>query len=596
MVFGLKQPCVLGVVRVATSLPGSWRQGLAALATLFAREPAFELPADFLPEPQRDAFAVVNALAQLTGAAQRHCRIAVSDRHFARLLPEESTLKAIALRCYLPAAQARATLAALQWAGEVVNAALTDAASVVGPVDWLAQLESQLDRFAEAGTNRFSILGTAYRMGISVSALTPNVVVLGQGKNARWMNSSVTDLTPVIGVHIATDKQSTASVLRAAGLPGPEHYRAGSVADALAAAQKLGFPVVVKPADQEQGLGVAADLRSEAMVAQAWEQARAVSQNILVERHADGRTHRLTVFQGRVIRVTQRVAGGVVGDGLQTIEALIALKKDLPLRRPRGWQTEHGRLGLDDEALGLLAQNGLAPSSVPAAGQYVRLRRRDNISAGGENLKIALAQVHPDNIRLAEDAALLLKLDFAGIDLISRDIADSWLSNGAVICEVNSQPQLGANSHADAYEAILQGLVVGDGRVPLHLVVCRDDPALHERLAAKLPHQLGVSAVSSKHGLFRQGARCSHAFDDGFAAARALLHRWDLEAGACLMSPTEIASNGLPTDVFASAHWVSAGLEPETESGLVREVKSLIASHVKGNPENQAGLRSVTNR
>jgi cyanophycin synthetase len=596
MAFGLKQPCVVGVVRVATALPGSWRQCLTALTQMFAQEPAFEPMADFVPEARRDAFDVANVLAQLAGAAQRHCRIAVSDRHFLRLLPEACSQESIALRCYLPVSQASATLAALQWAGEAVNASLADAAAVGKPADWMEGLESQLDRFAEAGTNRFSILLTAYRLGISVSALTPNVVVLGQGKNARWMNSSVTDLTPAIGIRIAMDKHATASVLRAAGLPGPEHYRVSSAEAAVEIAQKMGFPVVVKPSDQEQGRGVAADLRSAEMVAQAWNQARAVSENILVERHADGRTHRLTVFQGRVIRVTQRVAAGVVGDGLQTIEALLALNNDRPLRRARGWQTEHSRVSLDDEALGLLAQNGLSPSSVPAEGQYVRLRRRDNISTGGENLKLALAQVHPDNIRLAEDAALLLKLDFAGIDLISRDLADSWLSNGAIICEVNSQPQLGANSHADAYEAILRGLVVGDGRVPLHLVICRDDPALHQRLAAKLPAQLGVSAVSSKHGLFREGARCSHAFSNGFAAAQALLHRWDLEAGACLMSPTEIASNGLPTDVFASAHWVSVGLEGEAQSGLIREVKSLIALHVKGNPENQAGLRSVTNK
>ena len=86
------------------------------------------------------------------------------------------------------------------------------------------------------------------------------------------------------------------------------------------------------------------------------------------------------------------------------------------------------------------------------------------------------------------------------------------------------------------------------------------------------------------------------AFDDGLVAAQALLLRWDLEAGACLMSPSEIAQHGLPADVFASAHLVEAGLRSDIDSGLVRQVQSLIALHVQGTPENQAGLRSVTNK
>ena len=596
MAFGLKQPCVVGVVHIATSLPGSWPQGLAALMGLFARDSALKPATDVGPHAEKMALEMADILARVTGAAQRHCRIAVSDKHFVRLLPEQSLEGAIAIRFYLPVSKWKATLTALHWAGEAANAAMIDVAAVDGPADWLGQLESRLDRFAESGTNRFSILSAAYRMGISVSALTSEVVVLGQGKNARWMNSSITDLTPAIGVRIATNKQATASVLRAAGLPGPQHHRVASAKAAVEAAEKLGYPVVVKPADQEQGRGVAANLRDADMVAQAWEQASAVSKNILVERHAEGNTHRLTVFQGRVIRVTQRITAGVVGDGKHTIESLVALKTSLPAHRPRGWQSDHSRVSLDSEALGLLAQNGLTPASVPAAGQHVRLRRRDNISAGGENVKMTLAQVHPDNIRVAEDAALLLKLDFAGIDLITPNIADSWLTNSAVICEVNSQPQLGANSHADAYEAILQALVPSDGRIPLHLVICQDAPALHQELVTKLSAQLGVSAISSRYGLYRHGERCSMAFDDGFAAAQALLHRWDIEACACLMSPSDIVQHGLPADVFASAQLVKAGLESEIDSGLVRQVQSLIAMHVQGNWKNQAGLRNVTNK
>ena len=77
------------------------------------------------------------------------------------------------------------------------------------------------------------------------------------------------------------------------------------------------------------------------------------------------------------------------------------------------------RLALDAEADELLAEQGLQVDAVPEAGREVLLRRKANISAGGTHRLVDPSQVHPDNLLLAQRAAALLRLDLAGIDLIS---------------------------------------------------------------------------------------------------------------------------------------------------------------------------------
>lgn len=50
--------------------------------------------------------------------------------------------------------------------------------------------------------------------------------------------------------------------------------------------------------------------------------------------------------------------------------------------------------------------------------------------------------VHPDNRALAERAARLVRLDIAGVDLMTTDLSRPWWEVGGFVGEVNSQPAL----------------------------------------------------------------------------------------------------------------------------------------------------------
>ncbi|MES2784947.1 MAG: cyanophycin synthetase [Pseudomonadota bacterium] len=328
-------------------------------------------------------------------------------------------------------------------------------------------LLKQMRTLAPTGRNTMPLLATAHARDIPWERVTGNVYRLGQGACSRWFDSSITDRTPAIGVGLAKNKQATASVLRHQLLPVPRHILVSSEVEALAAAKKIGFPVVVKPANLDRGIGVASGLRDDRTVSKAFHAAFAHSRAILVEKHFEGRDYRVHVFEGEVYKVRHRIPGGVTGDGVSTIEHLLALLNADPARGVRGSNANKVIIDLDEEALDLLVQQGLEPSSVPQAGRIVQLRRIANVSVGGVSHPVSMDQVHPDNVALAIRAVGALKLDLAAVDLLIPDISRSWLEVGAAICEVNAQPQFGP----DAPEWIFGKIFPGNGRIPIAVVI-----------------------------------------------------------------------------------------------------------------------------
>ena len=481
----------------------------------------------------------------------------------------------------MPSAHPIPSKAALDWVRRAILAFLSDADSSETGTSALYEdfdaLASLFSKFAEPGQNRAYIAQHAYDTGIPVSRAVVGILRLGTGRYSRMFDSSLTDQTSAIGVGLARKKPLAAAVLRSMGLPAPDHRPASDVAAALKAARDLGFPVVVKPADKDGGVGVFADLRDENSVVKAFRRASEVSQHILVEKHFDGQGHRLTVFGGVVIKATRKTPGGVTGDGLTTIAHLIeriqeAARKDRRTRVAPGMG-----LTLDDEAFDMLAQQGFSASSVPAEGSFVCLRRRNNASAGGSTTLLPLESVHPDNLRLAVRAARALLLDWAGVDLLIPDISVSWLETGALVCEVNAQPQVDPTTAANVVGSIMHGGV----RIPVHLVICAEaDVAAARDTLREETTRLGCNGFSSSAGVWIDGERVAPRQRDGFVAGRALLQCTDVESALCVMTPAEIVTMGLPVHWFDSVRMLHSSRYGAREMRIMKSVSSLVRLHV----------------
>lgn len=342
---------------------------------------------------------------------------------------------------------------------------LVQAPSAPIAVESARQSFRELQESVPGGSNAPRFIRAAMETGVCVQELPGGAMQFGLGSKAVWMDGTVSQFTPALSVRMARDKVVTSQLLARLRMPVAEHRVVSDVDAALRSAAEIGYPVVLKPCDLDGGVGVQADLRSVEEVRAAFEAARAHSARIMVEKHFEGRDHRLTVFRGDMIWAIERQPACVFGNGKQSIAELVAAENTNPARGI-GSHAALKALVLDDEALGLLARDGLTVQHVPEAGQIIRLRRRANIASGGMPVGVT-DLVHPDNADLACRAAAILQLDVAGVDLLIPDISKSWRESGAIICEVNAGPELGGTTSLHVYPEILRQMLGGNGNIPV---------------------------------------------------------------------------------------------------------------------------------
>lgn len=291
------------------------------------------------------------------------------------------------------------------------------------------------------GPSTRALVAEAQRRGIPWRRLDEHSLIqLGTGRWQKRIRASITAHSSHLAVETAGNKELTKQLLDSAGIPVPAGEIVYGQADAVAAAHRIGFPVVVKPLDGNHGRGVSTNIASAAEVERAFDRASSYRRAILVERHFRGRDYRALVVGGEVAAVAERRPASVTGNGRDTIAALVAAVNADP-RRGEGHESVLTRIRLDDAAQALLARAGMTFDSVPSEGQRVVLSDTANLSTGGTAIDRTV-EAHRDNLAIATRAALTVGLDVAGIDFVMPDIAQSWRRSGGGIVEVNAAPGL----------------------------------------------------------------------------------------------------------------------------------------------------------
>jgi cyanophycin synthetase len=265
-----------------------------------------------------------------------------------------------------------------------------------------------------------------------------SLIQFGHGRYQQRIQATVTSRTPHIAVELASDKEETNRILGNLGLPVPKQRLVQDRDDAVAAAERIGYPVVVKPFNANHGRGISIHLSSAEQVRVAFDVAREHSRSVIVESFITGEDHRMLVINGELAAVAKRVPGHVVGDGKHTIEELVEQVNQDP-RRGVGHEKVLTRLVFDHQADTLLARKGYTRQTVPADGERVYLRSTGNLSTGGTATDLTDV-VHPDNIEMAVRAVKAIGLDVGGVDFLSTDITESYKEIGGAICEVNAAP------------------------------------------------------------------------------------------------------------------------------------------------------------
>lgn len=317
--------------------------------------------------------------------------------------------------------------------------------------DFDAELE-QLIRLAhrlDYGPSTQALVDEAQRRSIPVMRLDDNysLVQLGHGVHQKRIWATTTSETSNIAVDLASNKRLTNQLLRGIGIPVPRGTTVSDVDSAVRAASQIGYPVVLKPMDGNHGRGVRINLKDADEVRDNFEAAASESRTgrVIVESYIRGNDHRVLVVGGKVVAVAERVPAHVRGDGIHTVQELIDITNEDP-RRGIGHEKTLTRITVDDAVIELLAEQGLTLDSVPDVDQFVQLRLTGNLSTGGTAID-RTDDIHPDNAEIAEQAARVIGLDIAGIDMLVEDISKPLKDQNGAICEVNAGPGFRMHTH-----------------------------------------------------------------------------------------------------------------------------------------------------
>ncbi len=389
----------------------------------------------------------------------------------------------------------------------------------------------------------------ARRRGIPVLPVSAKARVwqFGHGCAGIHFFEVGTEADSLTGTHLARDKQQSNQFVERLGFPGVNHVLVDGLENARRAAAQLGFPLVLKPLDRGKGLGVTVGVTTPEQLDAAWKLANeAAPGRVLVESFVPGDDHRLVVIGGAFAWAVRRSPPRIIADGNSTIAALVDAENARRRQAPNP-EIAGTRIVLDDDALAVLATQDLTPASRPAAGTTVDLGRVANIARGG-TLADCTAQIHPDNIAMAEAVARGMRLDAVGLDFITPDITRSWREVRCAVLEVNTTPGFSSDERA---ELILERRFPAgrDGRIPAVLLAGASEADLAQVVAVLADRGLRVGWSSGTSSGLGDALRFAGKTSLAERAAGLVL---DPACQALVLSATsgEIAARGLPLERF----------------------------------------------
>lgn len=182
--------------------------------------------------------------------------------------------------------------------------------------------------------NSLRFIGAAVDRDIPF-VIQPSYVQLGWGAAAIRLDSSCTGDTPFIARLTAGNGADASRTLAEAAVPVPSGAVVGNVEDAYRLAERLGWPVVVRPLERSPGVPVEPGITDQPHLQRALETALVNGPGVvIVESHVPGVDHRLLVVAGRLLAATQRNPGGE-GAAVDVTESVHPDNRRLAIRAAR---------------------------------------------------------------------------------------------------------------------------------------------------------------------------------------------------------------------------------------------------------------------
>lgn len=289
------------------------------------------------------------------------------------------------------------------------------------------------------GPSTASILREAAARDIPVIKLEDNSSwQLGYGCNQKRISATITSSTSYTAVDIVCNKENCRELLKSMSVPIAEGDAIGSIDQLKDTIEYLGFPLVIKPANGNQGRGVTTNITTVEQAENAFQYASTVCERVIVERHTPGYDYRLLMVDGKLAAAAKRTPAHVIGDGKSSIQELIDEVNRDP-KRGEGHRNVLTKIQVGQAAKLILSQKNYTLSTILDKDETLYLDYAANLSKGGTAEDIT-DHVHPDVVKVAARVSKITGLDICGIDLMAQTLTKPLAETGGVVLEVNAAP------------------------------------------------------------------------------------------------------------------------------------------------------------
>jgi len=305
-------------------------------------------------------------------------------------------------------------------------------------------------------------LSVAEKLGLKVLVEPTRGIygaILFENGNKYYLKDINFNLNSTVSASLSKNKAATSYFLKEFGYNVPEFTMVYSgekctriksndtISSGLEYAQKLGFPIILKPNNMSQG--------SYVFKANNEDEYHIFISEILshcdtaqIQKFYAGNDYRIVVLDKKILSAYQRVPFYVIGDGNLSISELIEKKQQAFIESGRDTILSKN----DMRSAYKLAQQGLSLGSVPLFGEKIYLQDISNLSAGGDTIELT-DKIHPSFIDLSLLIARDMNLTMCGIDIITDDITQQNNGNFTVI-EINSAPGLDNYAYEGSHQEV----------------------------------------------------------------------------------------------------------------------------------------------
>ncbi len=276
------------------------------------------------------------------------------------------------------------------------------------------------------------------RVNVEILDRSDNILRLSNEKNVAYLKQATkTSKDNLIAYFLMENKSVTKQILQENTIPTPQGCFYHTYEEAL-----KGYPefrkknLVIKPNSTNYGIGISfVKPNDQKAYINAVKVAFHHDTKIIVEEFCKGEEYRFLVIGGRVVAICQRIPANVIGDGVHTIQQLVALKN----RNPLSYKKYPIKIGKVEREC--LSDQKITPKSIPKLGKQVFLRRNTNVSTGGDSVD-RTEDVHRDYHAVAVGAAKAVDAAICGVDMMIENCALSPDKSAHAVLELNFNPAL----------------------------------------------------------------------------------------------------------------------------------------------------------